>query len=213
VKLRTARLADRPALAALAREAFPWTMKFGLAPRWIVRWYWDAVLASDSCEVWIAEQQDRVVGFAVLVTDPAAWERERRQRPGSLLVRSVLLAARPHVWHEAVRARSATARRSGAPARTPAGPFTWLDWFAVSRGSRGSGIGQALFSQLEVRSRACGRDALRLDVFKRSRRAQAFFVRHGCLLEGESRYVVKYVKLLPRETAVKQGVPRGVTTE
>jgi ribosomal protein S18 acetylase RimI-like enzyme len=217
VTLRLARHEDRPALTALAREAFPRTMQWGLAPGWVVRWYWDGALASDHCEVWLAEGPEGPSGFASLVTDPPAWEHERRTRPGSLRVRAFLLAVRPHVWLEAL-ARRVRGRRSPAPGGLPVGEVgsgaggrhTWLDWFAVSADRRGAGIGHALFAQLEARTRALGREALRLDVFRGNVRAQAFFLREGCVLDGESRWVKKYAKrvapaVVPRAEAAAAG--------
>ena len=64
--LRLARPGDRRALTALAREGFPWTMQWGLAPGWVVRWYWDGALASEACEVWVAEEREQPIGFAVI---------------------------------------------------------------------------------------------------------------------------------------------------
>jgi ribosomal protein S18 acetylase RimI-like enzyme len=197
--------ADIQALVALCRAAFPWTAKWGLAPSFTARWYWKAVLDSEACEAWILAAGDNILGFYVLMLDPRRWTVDRNARRGSLAVRLFLLLLRPHALLEAIAARVRGAFRGRGRGHQTAQKRVldaWADWMAVDTRLRSRGVGRTLVRHWEARCRRHGRSVIRLDVFRRNRRAQAFFLREGYELTSSTSYCCKFSKELETDKRV-----------
>ena len=202
LEIRRAELRDMGHLSRLCRSGFPWTAKWGFAPPFILKWWWRGALSSDTCEAWVATEKDRVIGFYVLVTDLRQWRYERLHRRGSLLVRAFLLLCRPRTWMFAARQRFKQVRHKTRDKRDVRQEAAWLDWMSVDPPFRGLGVGKKLLDHCEHRCRENDRSVLRLDVYKRNRKAQKFYVCSGYHFEGETGQVRKYGKRLSEATTV-----------
>lgn len=169
MQIRQAVSSDQRALMAIARQAFPESLRWQLPPRSAV--YWQTALAGSAhsgAETWIATMNGEVLGGLVLVTDEIRWAHCRRSTlamMGCYLRCSGHLPSVTRVMRR--RSRLFRAGRLSAGETLDAGRVIPLesrlstDLGMVRPDSQGHGVGRAFRRHAESRCRSLGRRYMR----------------------------------------------------
>jgi ribosomal protein S18 acetylase RimI-like enzyme len=217
--IRQGTLADVEALAALYMESFPENTRSKLGPA-TCRRYFKKVLLHDAYRLVVAVDSGKVSGFAVLHVDLgrslgkiwmlrswhegvgfAAREPLEAVRRGMDLLRS-LAAARIG----SVRSPLRDSQREKAVRRTG-----WIELVAVSRGSRGKGLGERLVMECLETAGNERLEALKLTVASGNVKAIGLYERMGfertwTIRMGES---LIYTRLLDGEKVKERNTANG----
>jgi GNAT superfamily N-acetyltransferase len=148
--------------------------------RAFARRWWEAAIMSSATELWIMQGNDEVLAFYLLVTDEVQWRREKADRSRPFVLRLISTMCCP-VLAGSIILRAIMNNISRRPTqqlilhdRKPE-TRTWLELLAVGDGHRGQGLAKCLLRHSEARTRALGRKAIGLRLYKHNRAARRLY--------------------------------------
>lgn len=185
-KIRKAERHDLRPIAQLCAEGFSKSLRWQ-GPYYQVRRWWTLAIGSESCEIWVALNQNRIAGLAILILDAEGWKSDRVAREGGMLDAAIRVVYSPRSAFSRLFRRISSNDREVVLLNTEPqssvlpSEKTWLELIVVARSFRKQRIAAQLLSVLEHRSRELGRAAIGLSVDNDNAAACLLYQRHGYL--------------------------------
>jgi glycosyltransferase involved in cell wall biosynthesis/ribosomal protein S18 acetylase RimI-like enzyme len=179
VHLRRARASDAADMAGLHRRSMPTAFLPLLGSRFLKRLYRSMARDPDAV-VLVAEDRDRVVGFATAVPSVHSFYRKFARSDGVMAA----IAAAPHLARPQVLLRAIETARY--PSRTNGLPDAELLSIAVDESRRFSGVGSALAHAVARGLADRGVREFKVIVGAESEGANRFYERLGCQPAGQA---------------------------
>ena len=189
---------DILALCHVCQQNLTWLPRWQ-GPESYQRTWWRTALKSDGAECWAVEDNGRITGFCLLVTDEETWKLERSERVGNRLAYFRMVLARPCLSLMTISKYLRPYIRKETGSKYPLPKYQrrlWIELIAVSPECRGSGHADKIMSFAIGRAKENQRDAIALIVERHNKRGRAFFKRWGFVAANEGRRGIVMVRTI-----------------